>query len=116
MSLKNFLTLTAFALVLTGCASMGLEKATSLNDRLVYAEGQYHAALDATDSSLKQGEISAVTAQSIVAQADDANLILKAAQKASAVGDTSTAEGKLAEALVSLQALQDYLRTQGAKK
>lgn len=110
------IALIACALALSACATSPLEPATSLVDRITYAEGQYHGALDAVDSSLKAGTISSLTAQNITAQADDAQLILLAAKSAAEAGDIDTANAQLTLALTALHSLQDYLRAQGAQK
>lgn len=115
MKLRNLCTLAAFVLVLSGCASLGIEKPTGLRQQIIAAEGQHNAVIDATDSALNAGTISSVTAMSIAAQADNAQLGLEAAKSAIIAGDVAGAQSKLAIALTTLTALQDYLRAQGAK-
>lgn len=115
MKLRQHLTLLAFALVLTGCASLGMEKPTGLKEQIASAEGLHTSVLDAVDSSLNARTISSTTAQSIITQADQAQTVLEASKSAFLAGDVTGAQSKLAIALTTLTALQDYLRSQGAK-
>ncbi|MES1993180.1 MAG: hypothetical protein V4457_06145 [Pseudomonadota bacterium] len=112
--LHHYLTLFAFALVLTGCASLGTEKADTFKTQLAYAEGIHSAVVDATTSSVNAGTLSSADAETVGKGADNAQLILVSAKTAYAAGDTAGANAKLATALTALQALQDYLRAHGA--
>lgn len=115
--MKMFRTMLAVSvLALAGCASLGNEKPTTFRDQLAYAEAAHTGVIDALDSSLNAGMISSVAAGNVAAQADSAELALDAARAAYAAGDTAGANAKLVVALSALQALQDYLRAQGAKK
>lgn len=107
-------TVLAFVLVLAGCASVGNEKADTFRERVSYAEASNAAVLDAVASSYAAGTIAADDARSIEVKADQVQVILVAAKNAYAAGDVAGAQSKLAIALTGLQALQDYLRTQGA--
>jgi hypothetical protein len=113
--LKNFLTLFAFALVLTGCAGLGNEPAQTFNQKLAYAYGTHTAILQAATSSLEAGTISAANASDILKQADNAKLVLDTARQAFDAGDSAGANSKLAVAVTALGALQDYLRAHGSK-
>lgn len=118
------------ALLLTGCASLGFDQPKTLKQGLISAESQYHAVIDATDSSLNAGMISADAAESVGRQADKADAILRDAKTAyqlacgahdadptkSDVCTDPTAQSKLALAVTALSGLQEYLRSQGAKK
>lgn len=113
--LRHHFTLFAFALVLTGCASLATEPAQTFNQKFAYAIGIHTAILQATASAVTAGTISSKDAQAILTQADTIKVGLDAAEAANAAGDTAGANSKLAIALVGLQTLQDYLRSKGSK-
>jgi hypothetical protein len=114
--LRNAFTLFAFAIVLSACANMGNEPAQTFPQRLAYAVGVHTAILQATTSSLTAGTITSGVAETVLAQADAANVALDAAKVAYDAGDLTTANGKLVLALTALQALQDYLRSHAGSK
>lgn len=100
-------------LVIAGCAS--LEPAQSFSQKFAYAIGVHTAILQATTSAVEAGTIHSSDAQSILVQADQAKTVLDVANAAYAAGDEAGANSKLAIALTSLTALQEYLRTHGAQ-
>ena len=116
IKLKNAFTLLAFLMVLTGCASMGNEKADTFSKQLAYATGINKAVVDAVTSSTSAGTLGSDDAASVLAKADEAHAILVAANSAYQAGDQAGAQSKLATALTALTALQDFLRSKGAMK
>lgn len=113
--LQHAFTLIAFAIVLTGCASLGNEKADTFRQKLAYADSANAAVIDAVTSAYNAGTLAAADARSIEVQADNVQTILVAAKSAYAAGDVAGAQSKLAIALTALQTLQDYLRAHGSK-
>ncbi len=122
--MKRILAIAA-ALMLSACATFGVDKPQGFKQNLTYAEAQYHAAVDAIDSSLNAGEIGSAMAESLVKKADAANALLVDAKTAYVLACGSrdndptctdpTAQDKLSLALVSLTALQAFLREQHPK-
>lgn len=114
--MKRVLSLVVLATILTGCASLGNEPAQTFNQRLAYAEGVHTAVLDAATSSISAGTVSSASGLTILNEADKAQVALNAAEAAHAAGDEAGANAKLVTALAALQALQDFLRSQGGAK
>lgn len=112
--LRNHFTVMAFILVLTGCQSLGTEPAQTFNQKLAYAVGVHTAVLQATTSAVTAGTLSSDEAATVLKGADNAKLGLDAAKAANEAGDAAGANSKLAIALTSLTALQDYLRSKGS--
>lgn len=118
------------ALLLTGCASLGFDQPKTLKQGLIAGESQYHAVIDAIDSSLNAHEIGSVAAGNLIARADQADAILRDAKTAYEIAcgahdadptrndvcTDPTAQSKLALAVTALSGLQQYLREQGAPK
>lgn len=97
-------------LFILGCASLGLEQPTSLDQRLAYAYSTHTAVLRAATDSLNAHEISSDDAQHVSDIAAQSRLVLDSARAAFNAGDMQTAEGRLLMATGILQQLQDYLR------
>lgn len=110
---KNAFALFIFLTVAAGCASLGNEKADTFNDKFAYAVGIHHAVVDATQSALDAGTISADDARSVSVQAHNARTVLDTAKAAADAGDAAGAQSKLVIALTALTALQEYLRAHG---
>jgi hypothetical protein len=70
--------------------------------------------LQATTSAVTAGTLSTADAEAVLKQADTAKVVLDTAQAANAAGDAAGANSKLAIALTTLTALQDYLRSHGS--
>lgn len=105
----------AFLLLLTACASLGIEPANSFGDRLAYAYGTYAAVNTAAASSLDAKTITAEDAQSIQKIAGQARSLLDGAKLAADGGDLESANSRLTAATAILTQLQTYLRNRGAK-
>jgi len=105
----------AFLLVLTACASLGIEPANSFGDRLAYAYGTYAAVNTAAASSLDAKTITREDAESIQKIASQARALLDGAKLAANGGDLANANSRLTAASAILTQLQQYLRTRGAK-
>lgn len=100
---------------LTGCESIGLAKPQSVEQRLVYAYSTHTAILDATANGVASGTLSPEDGERVLKLSDESRLLLDAGRAALAVGDTSTAEGRLVLALGILTQLQTYLNSRGVK-
>lgn len=99
------------ALILVGCASLGLAPASSFEERLVYAVSQNAAVRNAAAASLERKEIALEDAQRVLKITDEVRTALDAARIANDAGDPSTAEGRLRLATTILIELQNYLRS-----
>lgn len=110
-----FSYLLVAALMLTGCASLGLEPAKSFDETLAYTVSQNAAARQAAANALDAGSIDLSDAQFVLKTTDNAREFLDAAKVASGAGDIKTAEGKVALAKTVLTELQSYLRTRSKK-
>lgn len=110
-----FSYLLVAALVLTGCASLGLEPAKSFDENLAYTVSQNAAARQAAANAFDAGSIDLADAQFALKTTDNAREFLDAAKVASGAGDIKTAEGKIALAKTVLTELQSYLRTRSKK-
>lgn len=100
-----------FVLILTACASLGLEPAATFGQRLAYAYSTHTAVLDSTTAALEIGDIQVDDAQRVLKVSDQARQALDAAKLAYGVGDVQTAEGRLQLAVALLTELQTYLRS-----
>lgn len=117
--MRRHLSLAAAAyfafLVIAGCASLGLQPATTFDERLAYAVSQNAAVRQTAATSLDAGDIQLQDAQFVLKTTDEARTLLDAAKVASGSGDVSTAEGRLGVAVSVLSQLQSYLRTRSKK-
>lgn len=100
------------ALLLIGCASLGLAPASTFDERLAYAVSQNAAVRTAAANSLNAGDISVDDAKRVLKITDEVRTALDAARLATNVGDVQTAEGRLQLATALLVELQRYLRSQ----
>lgn len=100
------------ALLLVGCASLGLSPASSFDQRLAYAVSQNAAVRQAAANSFEAGDIKADDAKSILKITDEARTLIDAARLAYGAGDIGTAEGRLQLATALLVKLQAHLRAQ----
>lgn len=97
--------------LLTSCASVGLQPATTVDERIAYAVSQNAAIRQTAANSLDAGDIQLADAQYVLKTTDETRAFLNAAKDASGAGDIKTAEGRLLVATNVLTALQTYLRT-----
>jgi hypothetical protein len=114
------LTLNKFAAVLvlvllTGCASIGIQPARSFDQNLAYAYSSHTAVLDAASNALEAGSLTVEDAEAVLALADQSRTLLDSARLAAGAGDVTTAEGRLALATNVLQQLIAYLNARGVK-
>lgn len=100
------------ALLLIGCASLGLAPASTFDERLAYAVSQNAAVRTAAANSLNAGDISVDDAKRVLKITDEVRTALDAARLATNAGDVQTAEGRLQLATALLVELQRYLRSQ----
>lgn len=100
-------------LLLIGCASLGLQPAQTLNQKIAYAYGTHKAVLEATTASVTAGKLSSADATQVLKLADDSRVLLDAATSLAATGDTTGATNKLALATAALTALQTFINAHG---
>lgn len=100
------------ALLIAGCASLGLAPASTFEERLAYAVSQNVAVRTAAANSLNAGDITVDDAKRVLAITDQVRTALDAARLATNAGDVETAEGRLQLATALLLELQRYLRSQ----
>lgn len=100
------------ALLIVGCASLGLAPASTFEERLAYAVSQNAAVRTAAANSLNAGDIGVDDAKRVLAITDQVRTALDAARLATNAGDIETAEGRLQLATALLLELQRYLRSQ----
>lgn len=100
------------ALLIVGCASLGLAPASTFEERLAYAVTQNAAVRTAAANSLDAGDIGVDDAKRVLAVTDQVRTALDAARLATNAGDVETAEGRLQLATALLLELQRYLRSQ----
>jgi hypothetical protein len=108
MKLKNMFTTVAVMLVLTGCATTGLQSPQSFDQRLAYAYGTHTAVMEAAALSKENGSLSKDEAAEVAKLADQAQVFLDGA-KAVEKTNPSGAQKNLELALAVLQQLQLYL-------
>lgn len=96
----------AIFLLLTACASLGLEPAGSFQDRVDYANSNLTALALTTTQALAGQRISVNEAKSVREVANQAKVLLDAA---TAVGDVPEGQQNLSLAIALLQNIQTYL-------
>ncbi len=111
----QFLYAATLSLALTACASLGLVTPQSLDESLAYAQGQVSALELSAAQAAPTGKLSATDLQNVLSFGDQATAAITAAHAAEAVGDTTTAQGKLALATSLLAQLSAYLTAHGVK-
>lgn len=103
------------AVALTGCASLGLVAPQSLDESLATAQAQVSGLEQSAASALSSGTIKLADAQQVLSLGDQASAAIVAARSAETLGDTITAQGKLALATSLLAQLAAYLSAHGVK-
>lgn len=112
----NALAWATLALTLiAGCASLGLEPAQLLDERIAYAVGVNSGLRNAAANSLANHQIDSNDAEYVLGVTDNTRTFLGAASLALGKGDTKTAEGRLLLALNMSDELQEYLNKKVAK-
>lgn len=99
---------------LAGCASIGLQPAKSLDERIAYASGTINAIQSTVAGQKERGAISRDDATRALNTLDQAHGLTIAARLASGAGDVTTAEGRLTAALSILTELQAWLNERAA--
>lgn len=102
----------AFALMLAGCAQLGLPTADTLNQRLAVGYGTVTQIATTTSQLLAAKKITADDAQNVHTQATTAKAGLDIA-KSLVSTSPAAAQTKLEATLVVLQAMQTYLSEKG---
>ena len=110
---KNLAAVWVLLLLTAACTSMGLQSATSLDQKIAYAYGTHTAVLTAAGNALEAGSITADDASQVLRLADESRVLLDGARLAATGGDVATAEGRLTLATNLLQQLLDYLNAKG---
>lgn len=101
--------------MLASCASLGIEPAKSLPDRIAYAAGVNAGLRNAAANALNAHTLSSVDGEYTLNVSDQTRTLLDASKLALASGDPKTAEGRLVLALNILTQLQAYLDKRVAK-
>lgn len=96
------------ALVVSGCAQLGLPQADTFNERLAVGYGAVTEVRTLATTLLNAKKISSADAQNVLAQTDAARAGLDLARSMS-VSNIAAAEGKLSAAKAVLSAVQSYL-------
>ncbi len=101
--------------VLTACATLGVEAPKTFNERLAAGYATTTAARDTTATLLTSGKVSASDAQNVQAQLDNARAGLDLAREIHAANPPA-GDAKLDAVVTALTALQAYLqsRTRGS--
>jgi hypothetical protein len=99
-------------IVMAGCTTLGLEPASTIEERIAYAVSQNAGLRQAAANSLDAGEITKSDAQSVLKITDEVRTALDAARTAANLGDMDTAEARLQLASAILVELQKFLRKQ----
>jgi len=102
--------IAAIVLALTACASMGLQEAQTLPQKMAYAYGTQIAIRSASVSSLDAKTITSGDMLCIMDVDDKLALALNGARDLAEVGDVNSAEARLVAASKGLTALQAWMR------
>lgn len=95
--------------LLTACASIGLQSPINLTQRIDNAYGNVTAVVNTAIAGRERGQLTAEEGVFISDLAKNARVVLQAADTLNKVGDTSGAEARLLLALGILQQLDSYL-------
>jgi len=98
-----------FLILLTACATLGLETPKTFNERAVYVHQGVNGVVSAATNSLNAKAIKSDDAVYVRDTAVRTRTFLEAAETAYGAGDISTAEGRLALAEGILKQLQAYV-------
>lgn len=106
----------ALLLCLSACASLGLEPAQGLTERIGYAYAATDALVQSTTTALDARTITSEEALYVRQTAVRTRDLLQSAEAVHAAGDTGTAEARLALAQAVLRELQSYVTRQKGTK
>lgn len=99
------------ALLMIGCASLGLATPKTFEERLAYAYNQHTAALQTITNTTNLRLISSRDAVALLAIADQSRLLLDSSRMAFSGADLQSAEGRLVLATNVLRELENYMVT-----
>lgn len=98
--------------LLTACATLGIDSPRTFNERLAAGYASVTAARDTTATLLTSGRLSAGDAQNVQSQLDNARTGLDLARQIHAT-DPVGGDAKIDAVVTALTALQAYLSTKG---
>lgn len=110
------IALMMVCMLMTGCASLGLQSPPGLDGRIDQGYSNLIAFINTANLSIDQGTLSKEDGKKVLELAEQSRAILKTADQALVGGDPKTAEGQLALALATLARAQEYLANQEAKR
>lgn len=111
-AIHRLYVLPLLLMMLTACATLGLEQPKTFNERLAAAYTTVTAARDSAGTLLSSGKITAADAQQVQNQCDNVRSGLDIARDIHAK-DPPAGDAKLTAVLAGLTALQAYLQTRG---
>lgn len=106
--MKLKLSIIPLLLILTACASLGIESPQSFDQRLAYSQGVATSVLSASTASLRAEEITSDDHAHVIAIVDQAKALIDSAKLLSA-SDLPAANAKLQAATQVLVQIQAYL-------
>lgn len=109
----RFLLVTLLALALSGCATLGYEKAKTFNDGVIYARANLESAALTTGNLVQSGTLAPVDRDWIVKKIEEGQKLLDDAEKAYAAKNTAGANDKLAQAKAVLIFVKGWLKERG---
>lgn len=101
-------------LALSGCASLGVQRPESFDEKMVAGYKTVEAVADSTGILLASGKIDAADARNVHTQATTAKEGLDITRQIHDGGDFGSAEARLQSIIVALGAIQAYLAAKGA--
>lgn len=107
--MKLKLSILPLLLILSACASLGLETPKTFNERAAYVHSGVNGVVSATTNSLNAGAIKSDDAEYVKDTAVRTRTFLGAAETAYGAGDIKTAESRLALAEGVLRELQKHV-------
>ena len=110
MILLCSLATIAVTLLLSGCQSLGLQSATTFNEKIASGYASIAAIRDTAATLLTAKQLNLDTAKSVQKQADQLRALLDAARITYGT-DTSAGTDQLQRALIAIAALQSYVGT-----
>jgi len=96
-------------MMLSACATLGLEQPQDFAERKAYADGQVTAFVNTARNAFAEGRLSQEDSREALKIAKEASALLDTAELAAGAGDMSQAEDRLALALRTLEKLEAYL-------
>lgn len=106
---KLKLSVVPLLLIISACASIGLQPPANLTQRIDNAYGNVTAVVNTAIAGRERGQLTAEEGAFISELAKNARTVLQAADTLNKVGDVEGAEGRLLLALGILQQLDAYL-------